>query len=52
MSFPALCRDGYAQGGPYSAIIIEGAVGEVPTRLLEQLKPQGKLVTVLRSNKA
>lgn len=43
-------QDGYAQGGPYAAILIEGAVGEVPARLLEQLKQQGKLATVLREN--
>lgn len=43
-------RAGYAQGGPYSAILIEGAVAEIPARLLEQLKQQGKLVTVLRDN--
>lgn len=42
--------DGYAQGGPYSAILIEGAVAEIPARLLEQLKQQGKLATVLRDN--
>jgi protein-L-isoaspartate(D-aspartate) O-methyltransferase len=43
-------KDGYAQGGPYAAILIEGAVGEVPANLLGQLKQQGKLATVLRDN--
>ncbi|MDY0874178.1 protein-L-isoaspartate O-methyltransferase family protein [Dongia rigui] len=43
-------QEGYAQGGPYAAILIEGAVAEVPARLLEQLKQEGKLATVLRDN--
>ncbi|MBI2253716.1 MAG: protein-L-isoaspartate O-methyltransferase [Proteobacteria bacterium] len=43
-------KDGYAQSGPYNAILIEGAVAEIPERLLEQLKQQGKLATVLRNN--
>ncbi|WP_374652808.1 protein-L-isoaspartate O-methyltransferase [Dongia sp.] len=43
-------KDGHAQSGPFNAILIEGAVGEVPARLLEQLKQGGKLVTVLRDN--
>lgn len=42
--------DGYAQGGPYNAILVEGAVAEIPARLLEQLKQPGKLATVLRDN--
>jgi protein-L-isoaspartate(D-aspartate) O-methyltransferase len=43
-------KEGHAQTGPYAAILIEGAVSEVPPRLLEQLKQHGKLATVLRSN--
>jgi len=43
-------KDGYAQSAPYAAILVEGSVAEIPARLLEQLKQQGKLVTVLRDN--
>jgi protein-L-isoaspartate(D-aspartate) O-methyltransferase len=43
-------KDGHAQSGPFNGILIEGAVAEVPARLLEQLKQGGKLVTVLRDN--
>jgi len=43
-------KDGWAQSGPFNAILIEGAVAQVPAQLLEQLKHQGKLVTVLREN--
>lgn len=39
---------GYPAGAPYDAIVIEGAVAEVPAVLLEQLKDQGRLVTISR----
>lgn len=41
---------GYAQGGPYAAILVEGSVGEVPGSLLDQLKVGGRLATVLRED--
>ena len=40
---------GFLDEAPYNAIIIEGAVEEVPETILEQLTPDGRLVTVLRS---
>ena len=40
---------GFLDEAPYNAIVIEGAVGEVPEGILEQLAPDGRLVTVLRS---
>lgn len=38
---------GYPKHGPYSLIIIEGAVQNLPTRLADQLEENGKLITVL-----
>ena len=35
--------DGAAQHGPYDAIIIQGAVCDLPTKLLEQLKNGGRI---------
>ncbi len=37
---------GHPQDGPYDAILIEGAVAEVPRALLEQLKDGGRLVAI------
>ena len=42
--------DGFPPEAPYNAIIIEGAVEDVPEALLEQLSEDGRLVTVLRSH--
>ncbi len=39
--------EGYAAEGPYDAIVIEGAVGEPPRALLDQLKDGGRLVAVV-----
>lgn len=39
--------EGHAAGGPYDAIVLEGAVPEVPGRLLEQLKDGGRLAAVV-----
>lgn len=39
---------GYPAGGPYDAIVVEGAVSEVPAALLEQLKDRGRLVAIAR----
>jgi protein-L-isoaspartate(D-aspartate) O-methyltransferase len=38
---------GYPAGGPYDAIVVEGAVEAVPPALLAQLKPRGVLVAVV-----
>jgi protein-L-isoaspartate(D-aspartate) O-methyltransferase len=38
---------GYPDGGPYDAIVIEGAVAEAPAALLNQLRDGGRLATVL-----
>jgi len=38
---------GYPSEGPYDAIVLEGAVGEVPVGLLDQLKDGGRLVGIL-----
>ncbi len=45
-------RDGHAQSGPFNAILLEGAVAEIPHRLLEQLKQGGRLATVMRNGDA
>ena len=39
--------DGYAAAASYDAIIVEGAVSEVPESLLSQLKDGGRLTAVL-----
>jgi protein-L-isoaspartate(D-aspartate) O-methyltransferase len=41
-------QDGHITGAPYDAIIVEGAVEEIPAKLTDQLKADGKLVTVQR----
>lgn len=41
-------KDGFPPEAPYNAIVIEGAVEEVPKSLLDQLAPDGRLVTVLK----
>lgn len=41
--------EGAAQSAPYSLIIINGAVAEIPQAILDQLAPLGRLVTVLKS---
>ena len=40
--------DGLAKEAPYDAIIINGAVEEVPEKLLSQLSENGKLVAIIR----
>lgn len=40
---------GCAQHAPYTAIVLNGAVSEVPAELLSQLAPGGRLVCVMRS---
>ncbi|WP_307119220.1 protein-L-isoaspartate O-methyltransferase family protein [Sphingomonas kyeonggiensis] len=36
---------GHAPEGPYDLIVVDGAVEELPTTLLDQLKPEGRVVT-------
>ena len=40
--------EGYANEGPYDAILINGGVDEVPLRLLDQLKDGGRLAAIRR----
>lgn len=42
-------EQGYAEQGPYDLILLEGAVADVPTVILEQLTESGRLVTVISS---
>lgn len=39
--------DGYAEEGPYDAILLGGSVPDVPQSLLDQLKTGGRLVAIL-----
>ncbi|MGI9385071.1 MAG: protein-L-isoaspartate O-methyltransferase family protein [Methyloligellaceae bacterium] len=39
--------EGYSEEGPYDAILLNGAVPDVPQSLLDQLKQGGRLVAVL-----
>jgi protein-L-isoaspartate(D-aspartate) O-methyltransferase len=41
--------EGWPQGGPYDAIVVEGATEVTPEALLRQLKDGGRLVCVLGS---
>lgn len=43
---------GAPKQGPYDAIILEGAVSEVPDKLLKQLKEGGRLVALIRQGAA
>ena len=38
---------GYLEQGPYSCILIEGAIEEVPQIIFDQLSEEGRLVTVV-----
>lgn len=40
-------KNGYADEGPYDVIFINGSVSQVPAAVLEQLKDNGRLVTVI-----
>jgi len=39
---------GYPKEAPYDVILLEGAVSYIPSLLLQQLAPQGRLVTVVK----
>ena len=43
---------GYPTEGPYDAILLDGAVEEVPVALFEQLKEDGRLVAVVGYSRA
>ena len=38
---------GYAAGGPYDVLVVDGAVEELPAALLDQLRPGARIVTGL-----
>jgi protein-L-isoaspartate(D-aspartate) O-methyltransferase len=40
--------EGFKQGGPYDAIVVNGAIEQRPDALLAQLAEGGRLVTVMR----
>jgi len=44
--------DGHAEGGPYEAILLDGAVADVPPALPEQLAEGGRLAAVVRQGAA
>lgn len=41
---------GYAKGGPYDVIVLEGAAEHLPADLLDQLKENGRLVTIFHED--
>lgn len=41
-------NEGFADEGPFDAILINGGVDQVPAQLLDQLKDGGRLVAILR----
>jgi len=42
--------EGFAKDAPYSVIFIDGEVDEVPAALVDQLKPEGRLVAAINDN--
>ncbi len=42
--------EGCSEQGPFNAIIIEGAIEEVPTKILNQLEYNGRLVAMISDN--
>lgn len=43
-------KDGAPEQGPFSLISINGAVEDIPQTLIDQLAPQGRLITILKSS--
>lgn len=43
-------RNGYPKHGPYSLIIIEGAIQMLPEKIAEQLEENGRIITILNEN--
>jgi protein-L-isoaspartate(D-aspartate) O-methyltransferase len=44
--------DGYPKQAPYNVILINGAVGQVPANITDQLADGGRLVTVVKDSQA
>ena len=49
-AFGDALAEGHSQHGPYNMIFINGAVADIPPALLQQLAPEGRLLTVIRSS--
>lgn len=45
-------QDGYASESPYDAILIEGAVEQIPDAIVKQLTPSGRLLAVWRPDQS
>lgn len=41
-------KDGYLKSAPYRLILVNGAVCDIPQELVEQLAPQGRLITIIK----
>ena len=42
--------EGCPEQGPFNAIIIEGAIDEVPLKILNQLEHNGRLIAMVNNN--
>lgn len=40
--------EGYAESKPFNVILIDGAITEIPTKLVDQLAKNGRIITVLK----
>lgn len=47
-AFQGKLPDGNPASGPYDIIFINGAVSEIPQKLIDQLAPSGRLIAVLK----
>ena len=43
-------KEGCSEQGPFNAIIIEGAIDEVPPKILNQLEHNGRLIAMINDN--
>lgn len=48
VSFLGPLEEGHPKHAPYDSVIINGAVAEVPQKILDQLVPKGRLVCVVK----
>lgn len=48
VAFEGALEQGHPNNAPYDSIIINGAVADVPPQILDQLAPEGRLVTVVK----
>ena len=46
--FKGKLTSGSPENGPYDIIFMNGAVAEIPVRMVEQLAPEGRLVTIVK----